>query len=67
MYFSASDEVEWVFEAALSTQLTIDWMGDVAWYLGKAYEWDRTADGMLSVTLTQTAKVEAMLEDHQMS
>ena len=66
-YFSASDEVERVFEAALSSQLTIDWMGEVGWYLGKAYEWARSPDGTLSVTLTQTAKIEAMLEDHQMS
>ena len=66
-YFSASDEVERVFEAALSSQLTIDWMGEVGWFLGKAYEWTRTPDDRLCVTITQTAKIEAMLEDNHMS
>ena len=66
-YFSESDEVERVFEAALSSKLSIDWMGEVGWFLGKAYEWVRTPDNRLQVTITQTAKIEAMLEDLNMS
>jgi hypothetical protein len=34
-YVSASDAVERVFEQSLSLELEIDWMGDVAWFLGK--------------------------------
>jgi hypothetical protein len=62
-YFSASDEVERVFEAALLSKLKIDWMGKVGWFLGKAYKWDHLDDGRLCVTITQTAKIESMLED----
>jgi hypothetical protein len=66
-YFSESDEVERVFEAALSSKLQIDWMGEVGWFLGKAYEWEILEDDRLCVTITQTAKIEAMLEDLDMS
>jgi hypothetical protein len=66
-YFSESDEVERIFEAALSSKLKIDWMGEVGWFLGKAYEWEHLDDGRLCVTITQTAKIEAMLEDLQMT
>jgi hypothetical protein len=66
-YFSASDEVERIFEAALSSKLQINWMGEVGWFLGKAYEWDHLEDGRLCVTITQTAKIEAMLDDLGMS
>jgi hypothetical protein len=66
-YFSESDEVERIFEAALSSKLQIDWMGEVGWFLGKGYEWEHLPDGRLCVTITQTAKIEAMLEDLHMS
>jgi hypothetical protein len=62
-YFSESDEVEPVFEAALSSKLQIDWMGEVGWFLSKAYELEHLDDGRLCVTITQTAKIESMLDD----
>jgi hypothetical protein len=59
----ASHKVEGVFEAVLLSKLKIDWMGEVGWFLGKAYKWDHLDDGCLCVTITQTAKIESMLED----
>jgi hypothetical protein len=38
-------------------------MGEAGWFLGKAYKWERHLDGCLSVTITRTAKIKAMLKD----
>jgi hypothetical protein len=38
-------------------------MGDVAWFLGKCYDWQRTEDDHVTVSITQTAKIESMLEE----
>jgi hypothetical protein len=54
-YFLASDKVERIFEAALSSKLKINCMGKVGWFLGKAYKWDHLEDRCLCVTITQTA------------
>jgi hypothetical protein len=67
-YFLASaDKVERVFKAALSSKLTVNWMGKVGWFLGKLYEWERLPDNCLCVTITQTTKIEAMLDDIHMT
>jgi hypothetical protein len=62
-YFSDSDEVERAFEQSLSLELQVDFMGDVAWFLGKCYNWQRTEDDHVTVSITQTAKIESMLEE----
>jgi hypothetical protein len=62
-YFSDSNEVKRAFKQALSVELQVDFMGDVAWFLGKCYNWQRTEDNQLTVSITQTAKIESMLED----
>jgi hypothetical protein len=66
-YVSASDAVERVFEQALSLELKIDWMGDVTWFLGKCYDWQTDANDNLTVSITQPAKIKAMLEEYDMS
>jgi hypothetical protein len=38
-------------------------MGDVAWFLSKCYDWQCTEDDHVTVFITQTAKLESMLED----
>ena len=61
-YFSTSDDVEAMFEQRLGSKLTVDFMGPVCWFLGSKYEWERTEDGRLTVSITQTAKIEEMQE-----
>jgi hypothetical protein len=61
-YFSDSDDVERAFEQSLSLELQVDFMGDVAWFLGKYYDWQRTEDDHITVSITQTAKIKSMLE-----
>jgi hypothetical protein len=62
-YFSDSDNVEKAFEQSLSMELQVDFMGDIAWFLGKCYDWQRTEDDLVTVSITQTAKIESMLEE----
>jgi hypothetical protein len=66
-YFSLSDEVEALFEKRLSTKCRVDFMGEVSWFLGSKYEWERLPDGRLTVSITQTAKSEDILETHGMT
>jgi hypothetical protein len=65
-YFSNSDNVEKAFEQSLSMELRVDFMGDVAWFLGKCYNWQPTNDDLVTVSITQTAKIESMLEEFDM-
>jgi hypothetical protein len=62
-YFSDRYDVERAFEQSLSLELQVDSMGDVAWFLGKCYDWQRTEDDHVTVSITQTAKIELMLEE----
>jgi hypothetical protein len=66
-YFSLSDEVEQLFEARLGGKCRVDFMGEVSWFLGCKYEWETFPDGRLTVSITQTAKAEDLLETHGMS
>jgi hypothetical protein len=62
-YFSDSDDVERAFKQSLSLELQVDFMGDVAWFLGKCYDWQHTEDDHVTVSITQMAKIESMLEE----
>jgi hypothetical protein len=66
-YFSTSDTVERAFEQALSLELKIDWMGEVAWFLGKCYDWQKDENDYLTVSITQTAKIESMLNKYNLT
>jgi hypothetical protein len=66
-YFSTSDAVEEAFEQALSLELKIDWMGELAWFLGKCYDWQKDANDNLTVSITQTAKIESMLDEYNLT
>lgn len=61
-YYSISDKVEGWFEQNLAAQLRVDFMGPISWYLGQSYEWNRRADGRLSVYISQQAHIEGMLK-----
>jgi hypothetical protein len=42
-------------------------MGEVSWFLGFKYLWENLPDGRLTVSITQTAKAEDIIETHGMS
>jgi hypothetical protein len=48
---------------ATSMELQVDFMDDLAWFLGKCFDWQRTEDDRVTVSITQTAKIESMLEE----
>jgi hypothetical protein len=66
-YVSASNAVRCVFEKSLSLNLKINWMGDVTWFLGKCYDWQTETDDNLAVSIMQTAKIEAVFNEFDMS
>jgi hypothetical protein len=61
-YLSTSDAVEQAIEQALSLELKIDFMGEVAWVLGKCYDWQKDENENVTISITQTAKKESMLD-----
>jgi hypothetical protein len=65
-YWSLSDEVEQLFESRLKTHCKVDFMGEVSWFLGCKYEWENLPNGALTVSITQTAKAEEIIQDHGM-
>jgi hypothetical protein len=66
-YFSTSNETEKLFEKLLGAKCKVDFMGEVSWFLGCKYEWEQFPDGNLTVSITQTAKTEDLLETHGMA
>ena len=62
IYYSKSDEVEEWFERNLKSHITVDFMGDVQWFLGQRYDWTTCDDGSLSCHVSQQAFVEGMLQ-----
>ena len=63
-YFSSSPAVEQLFEELLGNELDVEFMGVVTWFLGSLFTWDTLPDGRLTVHISQTAKVEQLMEDH---
>jgi hypothetical protein len=64
-YFSLSDKTEQAFEQQLGSKCRVDFMGEVSWFLCCKYEWN-LPDGRLTVSITQTAKSEDLIESHGM-
>jgi hypothetical protein len=56
-----------MFEQAIQQHLKVDFMGDVSWFLGSSYVWQRTPYGRLVVSITQTAKIEALLDKYDLA
>jgi hypothetical protein len=61
VYFSPSDEVERKFEQLLGNCVSVDFMGQVSYFLGIEFNWVQHSDGHLSVTLTQESFAESLL------
>ena len=58
VYYSTSDAEESLFQSVLSSKLTVDFMGDVDYFLGTAFTWTKHTDDHLSVHLSQSAFTE---------
>jgi hypothetical protein len=65
-YVSDSDEAEKLLEQRLGSKYIVDFMGEVSWFLGCKHERENLPDGRLTVSITQTAKTEDLIEDHGM-
>ena len=58
VFYSADPAEEDRFRAALADRITVEFMGDVDYFLGTAFTWRRHASGHLSVHLCQSAFAE---------
>jgi len=67
IYFSASDEVERIFEQKLSTIGNVDFMGQVSHFLGIEFSWRHHDDGHSSVSLTQQSFAENLVDSFNYS
>jgi hypothetical protein len=65
-YFLESYALERHFEREFASRPQIDWMGPVNWYLGCRYEWSSDPTQPLSVSITQTAHIESLLDQFGM-
>ena len=58
VFYSTSDEEEELFRQSLQSKVTVDFMGDVDYFLGSAFLWKRHEDGHVSVHMSQSAFTE---------
>jgi hypothetical protein len=62
IYFSTSDAVEKRFEQLLSDRVSVDFMGQVSYFLGIEFAWQHHLDGHITVSLTQQSFAETLIE-----
>lgn len=62
VFFSESDAVEARFQRLLSSRLSVDFMGDVEWFLGIHFTWKQHLDGHLSVHMNQAGFAANLVE-----
>jgi len=55
VFYSTDDAEEARFKKELAARITVDFMGDVDYFLGTAFTWKRREGGHLSVHLSQAA------------
>lgn len=58
VFYSTNDAEEELFRQVLQSQITVDFMGDVDYFLGSAFLWQRHSNGHVSVHLSQSAFTE---------
>jgi hypothetical protein len=66
LYWGTDDATEEWFETALGSRLNIDFMGDLSYYLGVHYDWQRTSDGRLTVHMSQEGYIHKLLDQYNM-
>ena len=58
VFYTTDKAHEEAFRRELASHITVDWMGDVDFFLGTAFTWQRLDDGNVSVHLSQAAFTE---------
>ncbi|KAL7459292.1 hypothetical protein ACHAWC_010958 [Mediolabrus comicus] len=58
VFYSTNDAEEELFRQVLQSRVTVDFMGDVDYFLGSAFLWQRHSNGHVSVHLSQSAFTE---------
>ena len=58
VFYSKSDAEEELFRQVFQSQVNVDFMGDVDYFLGSAFLWKRHDDGNISVHMSQSAFTE---------
>ena len=66
-YFSSSDETKKAFKTCLAKEIKAEFMGPVSWFLGCLYVWDTLPDGRLTVHISQTTKIESLLDQFDLT
>ena len=61
VYFSASDTVEREFEHQMNSLTTVEFMGNVSYFLGIRYQW-RQKNGEVKVHMSQEAFADQLIE-----
>ena len=67
IYFGSDDASEAWLERELKSRLTIDFMGELSYYLGVHYEWGHTSDGRLTVHCSQEGYIYKMLDQFNLT
>jgi dUTPase len=62
IYFSESDEVEKVFKQKFSKLISIDWNGDIDYFLGIKFTTSKDSNGNVSITMSQEAFIDHLLK-----
>jgi hypothetical protein len=63
VYFSEDLEVEHCFEQLLTASVTVEFMGNVDWFLGTHFQWS-CSNGAVCVHLSQTGFASHLVEDN---
>ena len=58
VFYTKDKTHEAAFKSELSKHIAVDWMGDVDFFLGTAFTWQRLDDGSISVHLSQATFTE---------
>jgi hypothetical protein len=65
-YFSTSDDVEQWFKTTLQSNLRVEFMGPLEWFLGTYYEWNANpATRDVSCQMSESATIDALMDTNQ--
>jgi hypothetical protein len=67
-YFSSDPKIESLFEKLLVAQCSVDFMGDLSWFLGVLFNcWSQSHTGNLTVYLNQAGFSQFLVDKHKLT
>eukprot|EP00978_Attheya_sp_CCMP212_P021792 scaffold64076_cov55-Attheya_sp.AAC.2 len=66
-YFSSNPKIESLFEKLLASMCSVNFMGDVSWFLGVSFDWSKSPTGDISVHLNQAAFSQFLVDKHNLT